>query len=148
VASALAAFLHHLFAFALVSAVVAEFLIVRTEVTVASARLLLKVDMAYGISALCLLIVGFARVLYFEKGAAYYFHNEAFHAKLGLFLLVGLVSIYPTVKFMSWRGALRQGRLPEIDEATIGKLRRVLHLEVAALPFILLCAALMARGIG
>jgi putative membrane protein len=80
VASALAAFLHHFFAFALVSAVVAEFLIVRTEVTIASARLLLKVDMAYGISALCLLVVGFARVLYFEMGAAYYFHNGAFPA--------------------------------------------------------------------
>jgi len=42
-------------------------------------------------------------VIWFEKGAAYYFANHAFLTKLTLFIIVGQLSIVPTVAFLSWR---------------------------------------------
>jgi putative membrane protein len=61
--------------------------------------------------------------------------------KLALFVLLALVSVYPTVAFLSWR------RTPP-DAARVPPLRRIVHLELAGVVVILLCAALMARGIG
>ena len=134
------AFLHHLAAFALVSAVVVEFVLIRQELTVANARRLALTDAMVGLSAGVLLVVGWLRVFYFEKGTGFYFHNVAFIAKMALFVAVAFLSIYPTMKFLSWRKG--------IDPAAVPAIRRVLHLELVGIVLILLCAALMARGIG
>ena len=68
---ALFAFLHHLAAFTLVSALVAEFILIRDEITTQHARKILTIDTIFGASAGLLLVVGLLRVFYFEKGAAY-----------------------------------------------------------------------------
>ena len=146
--SAFFAFLHHVAAFALVAALAIELVLLRGELTAMRARQVLAVDAAYGVSAGVLLVVGLARVYYFEKGAGYYFHSVPFIAKLSLFILVGLLSIYPTVQFMKWRTTVRRGQAPALADATRRSLRRVIHLELGAVVLILLCAALMARGVG
>jgi len=146
--SALFAFLHHLAAFALVAALAIELVLLGEALTVDNARKLIRVDGAYGIAAGVLLVVGLLRVFYFEKGAAYYFHSGPFLLKLALFIAVGLASIYPTVTFLSWRSAVRNGQAPQVDPGRLRTLRRIVHAELAAVAVILLCAALMARGIG
>jgi putative membrane protein len=106
--STLFAFLHHVCAFTLVSAVAIEFTLIRQELTLASARRLQVTDMVLGIAAGALLVIGLLRVFFFEKGADYYFHSHAFLAKFLVFIAVGLLSIIPTVEFLSWRAAQRQ----------------------------------------
>ncbi len=127
-------------AFALVAALVVEFVLIRAELNATTVRKLARADMVFGISSGVLLVVGLLRVFYFEKGAAYYFHSATFIAKLTLFVLVGLLSIYPTVKFLAWRKG--------IDTAAVPAIRRVIHLELVGVVLILLFAALMADGIG
>ena len=95
------AFLHHVAAFALVAALAVELSLLRGEVTPAQARRLALTDAVVGMSAGMVLVVGLLRVFYFEKGAAYYFLSATFIAKLVLFALVALLSIYPTLKFLS-----------------------------------------------
>src|SRR3954471_6117065 len=146
--SAFFAFVHHAAAFALVSALVIELVLLRAELTLGTARILQKADMALGITAGLLLAVGLIRVVYFEKGAAYYFHNAAFIGKLSLFVALALLSIYPTVVFLSWKKSLDDERLPSAPPAQLRSLRRIVHWELAGVALILLCAALMARGIG
>ncbi len=146
--AALLAFLHHLAAFALVSALAVEFVLVRDELTVKNARRLQAADAVYGVAAGVLLAAGFARVIWFEKGAAYYFASVPFIAKLSLFILVGLLSIVPTLEFLSWRAALRRGEVPVLAEAKVRRLRAIIHAELAGVVLILLCAALMAKGVG
>jgi putative membrane protein len=146
--AALFAFLHHLAAFALVSALVVEFVLLRGELTVATARKIQVYDLVYGASAGLVFLVGVARVLYFEKGADYYLHSIPFIAKLALFLVVGLLSIYPTVTFLSWGKYLRLGQAPALSESRLRSIRAVIHAEMAGVVLILLCAALMAHGIG
>lgn len=146
--SAFLAFLHHLTAFALVAAIAVEFVVIRGALTADSARKLRAVDAVYGASAGLLLVAGLLRVFYFEKGAAFYWGNAFFIAKLTLFIIVGLLSIYPTLQFAAWRKALKLGQLPVVDESRLHAIRRIIHWELAGIVLILLCAALMARGIG
>jgi putative membrane protein len=146
--SALFAFLHHLAAFALVATLVVEFVLLRGELDPRSARRIQLTDMAFGISSGVVLVVGLLRVFYFEKGPAYYFHSAPFIAKLVLFLAVGLLSIVPTMEFLSWSRELRQGRSPVLGDRKRRRLRAVMHWELVGIVLILLCAALMARGVG
>jgi putative membrane protein len=142
----LMAFLHHLAAFALVAALAVEFVAIRQTLTLANARLLRGADAVLGASALLLLVVGLLRVFFFEKGAAYYFSSHAFLTKFGLFILVGILSIVPTVEFLSWRKAVAAGQVPVVADARVRRLRIIIHIELAAVVVILLCAAMMARG--
>jgi putative membrane protein len=145
---ALFAFLHHLAAFAFVSVLAVEFVLMRHELNARTARAILVADAVGGASAGALLAVGLLRVFYFEKGAAYYFHSIPFLAKISLFVLIALLSIYPTVQFLSWRKDLKAGRAPAVSEPVRRRIRSILHMELAALAFLILNAALMAKGIG
>ena len=146
--SALFAFLHHVAAFTLVAAIAVEFVLGRGELTAANARRLVATDAVLGASAGLLLVVGLLRVFVFEKGGGYYLHSAPFLIKFALFLGLGALSVVPTREFQSWRKALRDGRPPEPDAARLARVRSILHWELGGIVVILLCAALMARGIG
>jgi len=146
--SSLFAFLHHLAAFAIVSALVLELVLLRGPLTAWSAKRIMVADAIYGASAGVLLAVGLARVFFFEKGFGYYINSIPFLVKFGLFVALGIASIYPTLRFLSWRGALKQGRVPDIADPELRRLRKIVHFELFAVVLIILCAALMARGVG
>jgi putative membrane protein len=144
--STLFAFLHHVCAFALVSAVAIELMLIRQELTLESARKLQATDRLLGIAAGALLIFGLLRVLYFEKGPDYYFHSHAFIAKFAIFVAIGLLSIVPTLEFLSWRKVLSDGQVPAITAKKRRLVTAVIHGELLSIVIILLCAAIMARG--
>ena len=142
------AFLHHVAAFALVATLAVEFVLIRGELDARSARRLQLTDLVFGLSSGVVLLVGLLRVFQFEKGAAYYFHSAPFLAKLVLFAAVGLLSIIPTREFLSWRNGLKQGHAPVLSAEKRRRLLAVMHWELVGLVLILLCAALLARGVG
>ncbi len=144
----LMAFLHHLAAFGLVAMLVLEFILIKDALTVKTARTLQRADLVFGIAAGVVLAAGLLRVFYFEKGADYYFHSIPFMIKLALFLVVGLLSAYPTVEFLSWSKLLKQGQLPSISARKMRTIRLIIHLELGGIVVLILCAALMAKGLG
>jgi putative membrane protein len=144
--STLFAFLHHLMAFTLVSAIAIEFMLVRYEITRANALRLLATDAVVGLSATLLLIVGLLRVFYFEKGAVYYWSSHAFLTKFSMFVLVAILSAVPTLEFLSWRKAVRAGQAPMVSDKKLRTVRMFLHLELIGIVIILACAAIMAKG--
>ena len=146
--TALVAFLHHLFAFTLVASLVYEFVAFRKGMTLEEARRIQRVDLAYGISAGLLLIVGLLRVFLFEKGVNFYLNSPFFWVKMGAFLLVALLSIDPTIRYIRWNRALKENRPPVVSETEYKRTRLLLWLEMAGIVIILLAAPLMARGIG
>jgi putative membrane protein len=93
-------------------------------------------------------VVGLLRVVYFEKGAGYYFSDAFFLTKFVAFVLAGVISIYPTVLFLSWSKALKQGVAPEMSAAQVRRARMCLMWELTAIVVILFCAPFMARGFG
>jgi putative membrane protein len=142
------AFLHHLMAFTLVAALAIEAMLLKEELTLSTARRVQIADMAYGVSAGALIAIGALRVFVYEKGASYYLHSTPFLIKIGTFLLVALLSIVPTVEFLSWAKQIRQGKLPAVDPARRDKLRMLIYAELVGVMIILLNAALMAKGVG
>jgi putative membrane protein len=142
------AFLHHVAAFALVGALAAEFVLIRGELSEKTAARMLAADAVYGASAGIVVVVGLLRVFYFEKGAAYYLHSIPFLLKFSLVVIAGGLSMVPTREYLSWYKPLKQGRAPVIDERKRTALRKIIHIELALVVLILLCAALMARGVG
>jgi putative membrane protein len=146
--AAFMAFLHHLAAFTVVASLAVEVALCKPPLGVQQARRLLAADTIFGLSAAAVLIVGLLRVTYFEKGAAYYWHNAFFLMKFGAFVAAALISIYPTVTFLSWRKSLRAGTAPQVPAVRMRRVRLCLMFELTAIVLILLCAPLMARGIG
>ena len=146
--SAFVAFLHFLAAFTLFAALAIELMLTRGTLDAFTARRLLVVDGVFGISAAVVLLAGIARVLWFAKGPAYYLHDIFFIAKMALFVAVGLLSIYPTLQFLRMRPVLRQGGTPAMDPAHLRRIRRAIHVEATLVVLMILCASLMARGVG
>ena len=107
--SALMAFLHHVAAFTVVAALAVEVALFKPPLSLAQAQRLSRTDTIYGVSAGVVLVVGLLRVAYFEKGTAYYWHDVFFLLKFAAFLVTALISIYPTVIFLSWRPTLKAG---------------------------------------
>lgn len=146
--SAFMAFLHHLFAFTLTACLIYEFIAFGKSMSIGEMKRIQRVDLTYGISAGLLLIVGLLRVFLFEKGWAFYMQSPFFWVKMAAFLIVGLLSIAPTVRFIRWNKLFNQNQTPALSEADFKRTRRILWLEIGGLTIILLSAAFMARGIG
>ena len=142
------AFLHFVAVFGIFAVVALQWQTMSATPTVAEARRIQASDRWFGILAGVVLVVGFLRVYYFEKGAAFYFGNAFFIGKLTLFVVVGLLSIYPTIRFLKWRAQTRQGQPPVVSAAEYKRIALVLRVELVLLLAMAACASLMARGIG
>jgi putative membrane protein len=142
------AFLHHLAAFTLVAALVSESILIQDDLTVRSGQKIQLADIVFGVSAGAVFVVGILRVLYFEQGTSYYSHSVPFLAKLSLFLMIGLLSIYPTREFLSWRRPVKQGEAPTVTDRKMHAIRSIIHCELVGVVLIILCAAHMAKGVG
>lgn len=146
--NSLMASLHHIAAFLLTACLIYEFVVFQRALTVGEARRLQRVDMWYGISSGVLLVAGLLRVFLFEKGANFYAANPLFWVKMGLFALMGLLSIYPTIRYLKWSQSLKENRSPEISEDEHKRIRLILNLEILGIVLILFAAPAMARAIG
>lgn len=148
IGAALMAFGHFLAFFALAAALVLELALITESLSVETARRIQRADRVVGIAATLVLVFGFLRVFYFEKGSDYYFANTFFQVKLGLFIVAALVSLYPTLQFVRWNSELGQGIAPDLTSATVKRLKSAIHWELVLIGGILLCASLMAKGFG
>jgi putative membrane protein len=146
--SAIMAFLHHVAAFTLTAAIIYEHTAFRKDLSLAEARRIQRMDIVYGISAGFIVIVGLLRVFYFEKGAPYYAQNLFFWTKMIGFALAALMSVYPTIRFVSWNKFFRQNQAPVISDEDASRIKMLLRLELLAIALILFSAAMMARGVG
>jgi putative membrane protein len=144
----LLAYAHLLAIFTMVVFLASEAALCRVEwLNAAVVERLGKVDLVYGIAAGMVLVTGLARVFLGSKGAAWYAHNPLLYLKLAMFLVIGLISIKPTLMFVRWRRALRaSGTLP--DAAEIKKARRLVMVQAHIFPLIPLAAVFLARGFG
>ncbi len=139
------AVLHHLAILTLILVVGAELALIRVELTGAAVRRLATIDLGYGIAAGVIVVAGVARVIFGAKGWLFYVHNPWFWAKMATFLVVGLLSIYPTVLFIRWRGAFALDATFAPPPAALAAVRRTILIEAALLGLIVACAAAMAR---
>ncbi len=141
------AILHHLLVFTLAGIIAFEIAVIRPGLTSDDITRVARVDLWYGILAGAILIVGFSRATFAAKGWAYYSHNWLFWAKIGVFGLVGLLSIVPTLSLLRWRKTARHTSF-EVDARELRHVRGHLFAEAALFALLPIFAAGMARGYG
>ena len=108
---------------------------------------LFAADSVWGAAAGLWLVTGLLRAFGgLEKGSAFYLGSRLFWLKMGLFLLVVALEIWPMVTLIRWRSALRRGGTPDTSAAR--GLYAVTHVEMALVVVIVFVAAFMARGFG
>jgi putative membrane protein len=131
------AVLHHLLVFGLVMMLSMQLAALR--VPAPNVRRLASLDAGYGVTPLLILGVGAARVAWGARSWAFYQGNPWFWAKVGTFLLIGLLSIVPTRAFLRWRKA---GAAPE---AELDRVRPWVRAEALLILPLVAFAAMMAR---
>jgi putative membrane protein len=140
--------LHHLGIFTLAATIAAELAILTIAIDARSIARLAKIDTGYGLAAAFVIVAGIARVIWGAKGYEYYIANHIFWTKMALFLIVGLLSIAPTRRYIAWRRQLRADAVFRPAASEVARMRRYLWAEAAFFLAIPVAAAAMARGYG
>lgn len=137
-------YLHFVSIFAIVGTLTSEHLLLRKTMTRREIGRLARIDAGYGIAALTLLGAGLTLWLGgIGKPTEFYSRNWIFHTKISLFLLIGILSIYPTIFFIKQRKGSQE------ESVNVPKsVFTLLRLELVLLVIIPLLAGLMARGVG
>lgn len=145
---ALLAYAHFAAILALVVFITSEAALCRAEwLNAAVVRRLNRVDLIYLFAALAVLATGVLRTVLGAKGVAWYWHQPLLHLKLTLFVVIGLMSVRPTLAFRRWLAALeRDGSLP--GEAEVRGVRRWIMIQAHLLMLVPLAATMLARGVG
>jgi len=137
-------YLHFISIFAIVGSLTSEHILLRKTLTRAEIKRLAVIDAVFGIAASVLVIVGLTLWLGgFGKPSVYYTKNWVFHTKITLAVILGLLSIYPSVFFIR----NRKGDPQEIVDVP-SKLFWMIRFELLLLLIIPLLAGLMAHGVG
>ncbi|HTW74619.1 MAG TPA: DUF2214 family protein [Steroidobacteraceae bacterium] len=79
-----------------------------------------------------------------EKGSAYYLHDHAFGAKMGLLILILLLELWPMTTLIRWRMQARRGSVLDIRLAPA--LARISYAQAALVILMVFAATAVARG--
>ena len=91
------------------------------------------------------LATGLARLLAStEKSTSYYLHNPLFHVKMGLFVLVLALEIWPMITLIRWRRAMGRNQTAAFGAAR--RIARISTIEAFLIVVIVFVAVALARG--
>jgi len=112
----------------------------------AGLRRLFAADTMWGVAAALWLVTGLLRAFGgLEKGSAFYLSSRLFYLKMGLFVAIVVLEIWPMLTFMQWRAALRRGE--RVDTSRARALFQVSHVQMALVVVMVFVASAMARGL-
>ncbi|MGD1843699.1 MAG: DUF2214 family protein [Thermonemataceae bacterium] len=136
-------YVHFICIFIIVGSIVGQHLLLKKEMPPSAIKRLFFLDNLYGAATIFLLAAGFTLWFGVGKPAAFYSTNWIFHLKIGLFGLMGILSLVPSLFFRKYRKG---------TEATLvvvpARVFWVIRIELLLLLLIPMMASLMARGIG
>lgn len=149
----------HIISFMLTyAAVAAEYALLRRPLAPSTIRALAAADAVYGAAAVGVFATGVLQTLYLGKGLGYYLQSPILWSKVGLFTLVGVASIYPTLTFLRWQAELDQEEVPVTNllgwtippssTPRLRSLRRVVVGELGLLTLLPLLGSALHYGLG
>lgn len=144
----LLAYAHYIAIFSLIVFLTSEAALCRPEwLNAAVVHRLGRLDLLYLLAAILVLATGLARMHWGMKGMGWYWLQPVLHAKVGVFVVIGLLSLKPTFAFIRWRKAERAtGALPDATE--VRQVRRWIMVQAHLLLILPLLGAMLARGVG
>ena len=146
--SALVAYVHYLGIILCFGSLLFEILTLKDGLDRNETISMIIADVVYGLGGVAILVTGILRVKYFGQGGDYYTTNPLFWIKVSLYILVGLLSLYPTTTYILWAIPLSKNKLPEISENLVKRFKLIITTELVGFATIPFFATLMARGVG
>lgn len=137
-------YLHFISILLITATLAAEYVLIKDQLTRKEISRISFIDLIYGLAAITVFGAGLTLWLGgIGKPTEWYSKNWIFHIKLTLLVVIGLISIYPTIFFLKNRKGDRD-ELVSIPK----NIKRVIGIELALLAVIPILAGLMAKGIG
>jgi len=144
---ALLAYLHFMAIFILFAYLSIEVVALKGALDAAAIRRLGRTDLFYFGSAMLVLFTGFLRLVFGAKGPDYYLSWWPVYAKIGMFVLIAVISIVPTLAFIRWRRMVEHDPAWQVPPAEQKKMLRLVLLEVHLAALIPAFAVIMSRGL-
>ena len=142
----------HLLALGLgLGAVIARGTALREAPSNAALRRAFRSDTTWGIAAALWLSTGVWRMVAgIEKPPGYYYTTPVFHAKMGLFLLILVLELWPMITLMRWRRSFSAGESAErlMTSGAGRKIATISHIEALLVVLMVFVAVALARGFG
>ena len=132
-------------------AVIARGTALRESPSNAALRRAFRADTTWGLAAALWIATGVWRMVAgIEKPSGYYYTNPVFHAKLGLFLLILLLELWPMITLFRWRRTFSAGESAErlMTRGSGRKIAVISHIEALVVVVMVFVAVAMARGFG
>jgi putative membrane protein len=148
VLDAVLAYLHFIAIFILFAFLTTQAILIRAPLDERAIRLIGRADLWYGAASMLVLLTGFLRLGLGAKGADFYLNSWPIYVKVGLFLAVGLMSIYPTLAYIRWRRALDHDPKWRVPEDEHRRMRKIVMAEIHLAALIPVFAVIMSRGLG
>ncbi len=114
----------------------------------AQVRLLGTADLGYFLALTGSLATGLAKVLFFGQDTAYYLTNRLFWLKISLFVVIGLVALFPTRQYIRWNREARTAAAFAPLTRDLERVRATVALQLGLMLLLPLLAILVARGYG
>lgn len=111
-------------------------------------RLLGTVDLGYLLALIASLATGLARLPNVSRDAAYYLANRLFWLKITLFLVIGLMALFPTLQIIRWNREARVARAFAPLTRELEHVRGSQAVQLGVMLLLPLLAVLIARGYG
>lgn len=134
---------HHLLVFGLVIMLAMELAWLRADPI--PLKRLSAIDGGYGLTAALVVAIGVCRVIWGAKGWIYYQGNPWFWAKMATFVVIGLLSIPPTIQFIKWSRASKADPAFHPPAAEVARAAGWVRTEVLLFFPLVAFAATMAR---
>ena len=116
-----------------------------TVIDGAALRRAFAADTWWGVAAVLWLATGLTRLLVAtDRPVAYYLQNPLFHLKMGLFVLVLALEVWPMITLIRWRRAMGRNQTAAFGAA--GRIARISTIEAFLIIIMVFVAAALARG--
>jgi putative membrane protein len=140
-------YLHFIGIMLLMGSLFAEYVLLRPGINKNQLKLLSVADLIYWISAAIVLISGLLRWFIVDpKGADYFIHQPMFHIKLTVFVVIIILSIMPTLKFMKWKKQAGSDDAYVPGDKEIKKQLTFVRIEMLLIAIIPLLAVFVAQN--
>ena len=113
--SAFVAYGHYLCIIICFGALIFERLRLKTNLNRNECISIILADIVYGLAGVLIIVSGILRVKYFGQGAEFYTDNPLFWLKIGSYITIGLLSLYPTITYILWAIPLSKNKLPDLS---------------------------------
>lgn len=141
-------YLHFIGIMLMMSALFTEYMLIRAELVKDRIRILTVADVVFGISLAVVIISGLLRwFLVDAKGAGYYNTQPFFHIKLTLFVLMIILSVFPSRKFRLWKKMSNKDDQFVPTEKEVKKQLLIIRIEMLLMIIIPVLAVLVNQGV-